>query len=256
MSNLTIGDDQYWPKVTNTHAALIRAEIPFGPVHLPQIESIAKKHGVHPDYMVKIAMGLTHRNPSAFPPGHPIIPNLPRKRRAKGGANLRLSRPNKEILLLIQEYRCTYCLSPISLNTSTIDHIVPKSNGGSHHITNLQLTCWNCNHHKGPMSDQDWREQLNRRQKLQHLITSPKYKKDQQHPFKGMKRCTCHIHGCRPGCKGCQLCQHTSKEQITRLACPAGPAPPSTCNSPNTCTQTRSCRLEQNPQSHPRRNHP
>lgn len=252
MSNLTPRDYQYWLKVTNSQAALIRAEIPFGPIHIPQIESIAKKHGVHPDYMIKIATGLTHRNPAAFPPGHPTIPNLPRKRRAKPGANHRLSRLDKEVLLLIQEYNCAYCLSPISVDTSTIDHIVPRSNGGSHHITNLQLTCWNCNHHKGPMSDQDWRQQLNRQQKLQHLMTTPHYRKGQRHLLKGMKRCTCHIHGCRPDCKGCQLCQHRPKEQVTRLACPADPNPPSTCNSPNTCTQTRLCRLVQNQESRPK----
>ena len=252
MSNSTPAENQYRSKVTNTHATLIRADIPFGPVHLPQIESIAKKHRVHPDYMLKIATGLTHRNTTAFPPGHPIIPNLPRRRRSKPGASHRVSRSSKEILLLQQEYRCTYCFSQISVDTSTIDHIVPRSNGGSHHISNLQLTCWECNHDKGPTSDQDWRQQLNKQQKLQHLMTSPKYKKAQRHPFKGMNmRCTCHIHGCRPDCKGCQLCQHRSKEQITRPACPAGPAPPSRCNSPTTCTQTKSCRLEQESKSEP-----
>ena len=244
MSTTKFGDQHYLSKVTNTHAALIREDIPFGPVHLPQIESIAGQHGVHPDYVLKIARGLTHQNARAFPTGHPIIPTLPPKPRAKPGAKYRLSWQSKEIILLQQEYRCVYCYSHISVETSTTDHIVARSQGGSHHITNLQLTCWECNHSKGHMPDQEWRQLLNRKQKLRHLMTSPGYRKAHPHPFKGMKRCTCSIHGCHPGCTGCQLCGHTPKKHPTRIVCPAGTNPPSPCGSPSTCKQTRLCRLQ------------
>lgn len=41
------------------------------------------------------------------------------------------------------------CLKCKSTENLTIDHIVPKSRGGSHHIANLQTLCQKCNSKKG-----------------------------------------------------------------------------------------------------------
>jgi 5-methylcytosine-specific restriction endonuclease McrA len=45
------------------------------------------------------------------------------------------------------EYLCEYChsLELLSANRFTIDHIVPRSLGGSDHIDNLALACRRCN---------------------------------------------------------------------------------------------------------------
>lgn len=46
------------------------------------------------------------------------------------------------------KYKCTYC--GISGNEAEleVDHIVPKSKGGSHHISNLTTACRKCNQKK------------------------------------------------------------------------------------------------------------
>jgi 5-methylcytosine-specific restriction endonuclease McrA len=46
--------------------------------------------------------------------------------------------------------RCEYCQLPTrgQLATFPIDHILPKSQGGSQELDNLALTCPHCNDHK------------------------------------------------------------------------------------------------------------
>lgn len=45
------------------------------------------------------------------------------------------------------EYLCEYCHSPerLSANRFTVDHVIPKSLGGSDEIDNLALACRRCN---------------------------------------------------------------------------------------------------------------
>ncbi|MEQ8466258.1 MAG: HNH endonuclease signature motif containing protein [Coleofasciculus sp. E1-EBD-02] len=44
-------------------------------------------------------------------------------------------------------YQCEYCHSPerLSANRFTVDHIIPKSLGGTDDINNLALACRRCN---------------------------------------------------------------------------------------------------------------
>lgn len=48
-------------------------------------------------------------------------------------------------------HRCEYCHLPTRGQVATfpIDHILPKSAGGSNELHNLALTCPHCNAHKG-----------------------------------------------------------------------------------------------------------
>jgi 5-methylcytosine-specific restriction endonuclease McrA len=48
--------------------------------------------------------------------------------------------------------RCRYCGAP----ATTVDHIVPKSNGGSDHDSNLAAACRDCNNRKAN-STTGWR---------------------------------------------------------------------------------------------------
>jgi hypothetical protein len=53
----------------------------------------------------------------------------------------------KELIRRRANYLCEYCHSPerISANRFTIDHIIPRSVGGSDEIDNLALACRRCN---------------------------------------------------------------------------------------------------------------
>lgn len=46
--------------------------------------------------------------------------------------------------------RCEYCLSPADLcpESFSVEHIVPRSRGGSDDLSNLALSCQGCNNHK------------------------------------------------------------------------------------------------------------
>lgn len=48
--------------------------------------------------------------------------------------------------------RCHYCRKPVCNNSSTIDHVVPRSQGGTNEQGNLVLCCFDCNNEKGSQS--------------------------------------------------------------------------------------------------------
>ncbi|MBD2501964.1 HNH endonuclease [Anabaena azotica] len=53
----------------------------------------------------------------------------------------------KEIVRKRANYLCEYCHSPERISTTrfTIDHLIPKSIGGSDELSNLALSCRRCN---------------------------------------------------------------------------------------------------------------
>ena len=48
-----------------------------------------------------------------------------------------------------QEGRCNGCKTEFPFRVFEVDHVIPRSRGGSDHISNLQLLCTHCNKTKG-----------------------------------------------------------------------------------------------------------
>lgn len=58
-------------------------------------------------------------------------------------------RNQKETLYERQHGKCYGCLVRLPIRILTVDHIVPRSQGGHSNIDNLQLLCYPCNSLKG-----------------------------------------------------------------------------------------------------------
>lgn len=52
---------------------------------------------------------------------------------------------------------CAYCGKKIAYKDMQIDHIIPKLNGGTDDMSNLNPSCRLCNHYKRANSLTDWR---------------------------------------------------------------------------------------------------
>lgn len=60
------------------------------------------------------------------------------------------SRSQKHRRRLLAAYPfCHYCGLGLDMDTSTIDHVMPRSRGGTWHKGNLVLACAMCNRRKG-----------------------------------------------------------------------------------------------------------
>ena len=57
-----------------------------------------------------------------------------------------LSKPN---LLVRDDFSCQYCGLELSGRDATIDHVMPRSRGGTTKWDNVVIACRNCNRHKG-----------------------------------------------------------------------------------------------------------
>lgn len=65
------------------------------------------------------------------------------------------SKHNKLHLYEKQDGYCVGCLHHFPLRNLTVDHVVPRSRGGTHHISNLQLLCGACNSTKSSGSQEE-----------------------------------------------------------------------------------------------------
>jgi hypothetical protein len=55
----------------------------------------------------------------------------------------------KKILVQEQGLHCHYCSIPLAYEAAEIDHVVPKAHGGTDLLSNLVISCSECNHIKG-----------------------------------------------------------------------------------------------------------
>lgn len=53
-------------------------------------------------------------------------------------------------------YVCQYCGTQLNEKTATVDHVIPKSQGGSSYADNLVCACQECNLEKGDMMPDDF----------------------------------------------------------------------------------------------------
>ncbi len=58
-------------------------------------------------------------------------------------------RQNKHVLYGQQEGYCAGCRAFMEFRHFEVDHVIPRSRGGTDHIDNLQLLCGHCNRIKG-----------------------------------------------------------------------------------------------------------
>lgn len=67
----------------------------------------------------------------------------------------RLTRYNKEWLMQVQDYKCAnpYCNADLRQSTPHLDHIIPRAEGGTDSLHNVQYLCEACNLNK---SDRNW----------------------------------------------------------------------------------------------------
>ena len=56
-----------------------------------------------------------------------------------------------KLKLLAADPHCRYCEVELTLRTATIDHILPRSRGGTNRKRNLTLACRRCNMLKASM---------------------------------------------------------------------------------------------------------
>lgn len=53
------------------------------------------------------------------------------------------------IRMLMKKPFCMWCNAPLTLETSTLEHIIPLARGGLDHSNNRGLACPKCNHDRG-----------------------------------------------------------------------------------------------------------
>lgn len=71
----------------------------------------------------------------------------------------KVRRPNvKRTLLRKQSNKCLYCECHLDARSMTIDHMIPRSRGGSNTLENLAAACSKCNNAKGSMTKDEYLE--------------------------------------------------------------------------------------------------
>ncbi len=87
--------------------------------------------------------------------GGAVTPDKPPKRTDLG--NLPNYRTHRHRLYGEQEGVCVGCETHFPFRVMEVDHILPRSQGGTDHADNLQLLCSGCNRSKGGRTMAEWR---------------------------------------------------------------------------------------------------
>ena len=101
--------------------------------------------------------------PHAPPPGLRLIADYAANEATRGQNKNTRKRVNHAILFRRQGGYCAGCDHHLQPRNLTIDHIVPRSQGGSNDISNLQLLCHACNQLKGDGSQEQLMAELQAR---------------------------------------------------------------------------------------------
>lgn len=72
-------------------------------------------------------------------------------------AHIKKAKDKRQFFLERQDYKCAYCECKLDLvgdnetRRATLDHVIPRSEGGPNHESNLVVACGPCNQAKGDM---------------------------------------------------------------------------------------------------------
>lgn len=58
------------------------------------------------------------------------------------------------------DYICQYCGAELDEETATVDHVIPKSKGGSSYPDNMVCSCQQCNLEKGNMMPEKFQAEV------------------------------------------------------------------------------------------------
>lgn len=77
-------------------------------------------------------------------------------------------RPNRNRIYKRDGYECVYCGSKKNL---TLDHVIPKSRGGTNDWTNLVTSCMKCNLKKANRTPEEAKMVMNKKPHVPSLLT-------------------------------------------------------------------------------------
>ena len=88
---------------------------------------------------------MTNQPMQTTAPDHPPIQSITVQKKTYTDA------PSSAVRIRVMKrdkFQCTYCGVPGTHAELEVDHIIPKSKGGSHHMSNLTTSCRKCNQSK------------------------------------------------------------------------------------------------------------
>jgi hypothetical protein len=75
---------------------------------------------------------------------------------------LMANKPSRSMIYKRDDHTCQYCGS---IKNLTIDHVTPRSRGGTDTWENMVVACMKCNTHKGDKTPEEWGVSLKRKPK-------------------------------------------------------------------------------------------
>jgi 5-methylcytosine-specific restriction endonuclease McrA len=88
---------------------------------------------------------------------------------AEGKRKRKTVRYSRDMLFVRDEGCCQYCAIPLNRKSATVDHVIPRAQGGRTSWDNVALACTECNHKKADRTPVEARMPLLR----PHLVRVP-----------------------------------------------------------------------------------